>query len=63
MGIELTQHSPETTEDGAVHPEAPNRGRARRPYVKPRVADGEPLVNVTLLSGGANPSSQTPFVP
>lgn len=37
--------------------------RQRRPYVRPQVTDGEPLVNVTLLSGGANPSSQTPFVP
>ncbi|MBK8481056.1 MAG: hypothetical protein IPL40_07745 [Proteobacteria bacterium] len=37
--------------------------KARRPYVTPQVTDGEPLVNVTLLSGGANPSSQTPFVP
>lgn len=63
MGIELTQHSQETTEDGAVHPEPPHQRRARRPYVKPLVVDGEPLVNVTLLSGGANPSSQTPFVP
>jgi hypothetical protein len=36
-------------------------GPIRKPYVKPRVEETEPLEGLTLLSGGVNPSTANPF--
>lgn len=36
--------------------------RRRKPYVKPSIVEAEPLENVTLLSGGVNPTTANPFV-
>ena len=34
----------------------------RKPYVKPRVKDGEPLRDITMITGGGQPPTQTPFI-
>lgn len=52
------QHDPPPNGEGM--PAEPKRGR--KPYVKPCIHETEPLENVTLLSGGVNPTTANPFV-
>ncbi len=39
-----------------------NNKPRRKPYVKPAVKDGEPLRDITMITGGGQPPSQTPFI-